>query len=394
MQGKQLTGPIPFTIFNISTLQAVGFSGNRLSGSLPVALRHCPRHKRPNTIKLISECSELHILSFLSNFSLGSIPTAIFNISALQVIGLTLNNLSGNLPSNMGYKLNNLEDLLLNLNDLSVVIPSSISNASKLITLSLRYNESLKYLIVNENPLTGVLPASIVNLSSSLENIYAARCKIKGRIPNEIGNLSCLLLLDLSEHELIGSVPITFRRLQNLQRLSLGSNKLREPFPYAVCGLLNLGSVELNKNEFLGPIPECLGNITSLREIYLDSNRLTSIPASMWNLKDLSVLNHYSNSIGGSLPPEIANLKAATAIVLLSNQLSGTIPTTIGDLQNLTTLSIANCLNITSDRSALLALKAHIRFDPQNATANWLTGSSVCSCFGVTCSARHQRVTA
>lgn len=67
MQGKQLTGPIPFTIFNISTLQAVGFSGNRLSGSLPVALRHCPRHKRPNTIKLISECSELHILSLSFN---------------------------------------------------------------------------------------------------------------------------------------------------------------------------------------------------------------------------------------------------------------------------------------------------------------------------------------
>ncbi|XVE53071.1 hypothetical protein DITRI_Ditri02bG0175000 [Diplodiscus trichospermus] len=51
--------------------------------------------------------------------------------------------------------------------------------------------------------------------------------------------------------------------------------------------------------------------------------------------------------------------------------------------------------NITTDRLALLALKSHITFDPQNLLeTNWSTASSVCSWIGITCSSRHQRVTA
>lgn len=52
--------------------------------------------------------------------------------------------------------------------------------------------------------------------------------------------------------------------------------------------------------------------------------------------------------------------------------------------------------NITTDQFSLLALKARVVFDPQNAMANWssTTESSVCSSwFGVTCTIRHQRVT-
>ena len=50
--------------------------------------------------------------------------------------------------------------------------------------------------------------------------------------------------------------------------------------------------------------------------------------------------------------------------------------------------------NITTDQSALLALKAHITHDPQNILAsNWSTSTSVCNWVGVTCGLRHQRVT-
>ena len=50
--------------------------------------------------------------------------------------------------------------------------------------------------------------------------------------------------------------------------------------------------------------------------------------------------------------------------------------------------------NITTDQSALLALKAHITHDPQNLLAtNWSTSTSVCIWVGVTCGLRHHRVT-
>ncbi|XP_017984322.1 PREDICTED: probable LRR receptor-like serine/threonine-protein kinase At3g47570 [Theobroma cacao] len=51
--------------------------------------------------------------------------------------------------------------------------------------------------------------------------------------------------------------------------------------------------------------------------------------------------------------------------------------------------------NITTDRLALLALKAHITQDPQNILAtNWSTATSVCNWVGVSCGSRNLRVTA
>ncbi|PRQ48750.1 putative non-specific serine/threonine protein kinase [Rosa chinensis] len=50
-------------------------------------------------------------------------------------------------------------------------------------------------------------------------------------------------------------------------------------------------------------------------------------------------------------------------------------------------------LNITTDRSVLLALKAHITNDPRNIVfTNWLTTTPVCNWVGVTCGARHHRI--
>ncbi|XVF79024.1 hypothetical protein PTKIN_Ptkin14bG0186200 [Pterospermum kingtungense] len=51
--------------------------------------------------------------------------------------------------------------------------------------------------------------------------------------------------------------------------------------------------------------------------------------------------------------------------------------------------------NITTDRLAILALKSHVTFDPQNLLAtNWSTDTSVCNWIGVTCGSRNHRVTA
>ncbi|XP_021813163.1 receptor kinase-like protein Xa21 [Prunus avium] len=48
--------------------------------------------------------------------------------------------------------------------------------------------------------------------------------------------------------------------------------------------------------------------------------------------------------------------------------------------------------NITTDQGALLALKAHITGDPKNVLVNWSATTSVCNWVGVTCGARHLRV--
>ncbi|TYI41990.1 hypothetical protein ES332_A01G066500v1 [Gossypium tomentosum] len=51
--------------------------------------------------------------------------------------------------------------------------------------------------------------------------------------------------------------------------------------------------------------------------------------------------------------------------------------------------------NISTDQSALLALKAHVINDPQNLlTTNWSSAFYICKWIGVTCGSRHRRVIA
>ncbi|THF96914.1 hypothetical protein TEA_024252 [Camellia sinensis var. sinensis] len=239
---------------------------------------------------------------------MGAIPTSIFNISSLLSLSLSENNLSSNLPSNIGLWLPNLHGLLLVGNKLTGIIPESISNASKLTLLDL-----------NSNAFTDdILPTTIGNFSASLENIQADHCGIRGNIPNEIA-LGKLQILDLSNNRLQGSIPDD------------------------ICPLKNMGDLRLNENELFGLIPECLGNITSLRYLYLNSNKLAFvIPTRLGNLKDISEINMSSNSLNGNLPPQLGSFKVATLIDFSMNQFTGKIPSTIIGLQNLVTLSLAH----------------------------------------------------
>ncbi|KAM3239028.1 hypothetical protein P3L10_014061 [Capsicum annuum] len=75
----------------------------------------------------------------------------IFNISGLRIIDLSVNNLSGSLPPNMCSILPHIEVLYLhNLTNLVGTIPHSISNCSKLNNLEL-----------SENKLTSLIPNSL-----------------------------------------------------------------------------------------------------------------------------------------------------------------------------------------------------------------------------------------
>ncbi|PHT49609.1 hypothetical protein CQW23_09356 [Capsicum baccatum] len=152
---------------------------------------------------------------------------------------------------------------------------------------------------------------------SALTNLS---CKIQGRIPDEVGNLSNLLDLRISGNNLVGWIPSTIGNLRKLHHFDLTNNKL---------------------TGFPQQLATCLGNITSLREIHLGSNKLSSnIPPSLGNLQDLVVLDLSSNKMVGFLPPEIGNLKAVTLIDLTMNQFSNEILRKIGGLQTLVHLSL------------------------------------------------------
>ena len=104
---NQLSGSLPLGMFNISTLEMIAFQGNSLSGSLSSSI-----------------CSRLQGLSWLDlsiNELSGMIPASLSKCSKLRVLGLSHNNFSGVMPEEVG-NLTALQELYLGYNDLEGTI--------------------------------------------------------------------------------------------------------------------------------------------------------------------------------------------------------------------------------------------------------------------------------
>ncbi len=152
---------------------------------------------------------------------------------------------------------------------------------------------------LTENNLVGTLPAELGNLDN-LRYLWLSNNEFTGSIPTELGNLDNLLYLGLSNNELEGSIPTELGNLDNLLSLWLYNNELTGSIPTELGNLDNLQFLGLSNNELTGSIPAALGEIQSLRFLQLDNNRLMgTIPTTIAD-RSFSEL-HLEN------PPYIAN---------------------------------------------------------------------------------------
>jgi len=261
---------------------------------------------------------------------------------------LGFNQLRGTLPDELG-NLNNLRDFQAHANYLVGSIPTSLGQLQNLFRLYLQANS-----------ITGEIPSELGN-AINLSELYLGGNQLTGSIPPKlIGNLSELTILRLQGNQLSGEIS-------NLNWSNL--SKIRWLF--------------LNQNNFSGSIPASLGDLKELSILYLYQNQLTgSIPASLGALPKLRFLNLSSNDLSGPIPPELGQLcdretgLGLTQLHLHNNDLSGSIPSELGNLCYLYLFDIrsnrlqgelpANLVNMGSDA----ALKMYINYNALDAEDN------------------------
>lgn len=129
---------------------------------------------------------------------------------------------------------------------------------------------------------------------------------------------------------------------KHITNISLSSNKLKGELPESIGNLTKLINLQIGSNEISGAIPSTFGNLASLETLYLNSNKITSLPTEMSNMLALKTVYLQNNEIKGNLP-DFTNATNLTSLYISSNKFQfGDFENEFIDYQNLQTFSYSN----------------------------------------------------
>ncbi|KAL7229113.1 hypothetical protein ACSBR2_007749 [Camellia fascicularis] len=379
---NRLSGVIPASLFNHSSLTSFDVIVNQIQGSLPWDLGIT----LPN----------LELFSIAGNQFTGSIPVSISNASKLHELELDQNNLTGKIPESIGNLSSNLKLLSLDNNQIFGSIPPGIVNLVGLQSLYMQVNQltgtipsgignlqNLHELNLLNNSLSGNIPSSLGNLSL-LSKLVLGLNNFQGNIPPSLGNCSNLQKLFLSQNNLNGTIPKQVVSISSLSiYLDLSQNQLSGSLPMEVAKLINLGYLDVSKNLLSGEIPSTLGSCTSLETLRLGNNFFNgTIPSSLSFLRGLSELDLANNSLSGEIPVYLESFILLQNLNLSFNNFEGVVPTQ-GVFCNVSKISVVGNMDENRRSNSALTLALSISFG--------LVGLALLGCVLYLCQFRNRR---
>ncbi|KAI7994586.1 Receptor-like protein 35 [Camellia lanceoleosa] len=150
--------------------------------------------------------------------------------------------------------------------------------------------------------------------------------------------------LNLSYNYLPGPIPDTLGRLTSLTVLDLSSNDFNDSMSYSLCNLSSLVHLDLSHSSLIGAIPHCLGNLASLSILRLNTNYYLQgpIPSEMGNMTQLTELDLHNSGFQGPIPREMGNMTQLKELDLSQNLFECPIPSEMGNMTRLTELHLSS----------------------------------------------------
>ncbi|KAJ4766156.1 Receptor-like kinase TMK4 [Rhynchospora pubera] len=261
-----LSGTFPEVLATLPTLQSLRLSYNNLSGGLPLSLNGSSIQslqlnnqqsvaKLTGGIEVIASMPQLTLVWLQSNGFTGPIPD-LSSLNSLQSFNVRDNQLTGVVPTSL-TTLSSLQNISLSNNKLQGPFPSFSSNVvadvdsgnnfcntlpgpcDSRVTLLLAVAAGFEYPSNFADSWTGNDPCGSnawlgVTCDSSGKNITVlnfANQKLMGVISPDIANITSLTKLVLSNNNLVGTIPDTLTSLPNLQVLDVSNNNLTGDVP-------------------------------------------------------------------------------------------------------------------------------------------------------------------
>jgi Leucine-rich repeat (LRR) protein len=148
----------------------------------------------------------------------GGVPVALLDLTGLQVLNLTLNQLNGAIPTAIG-QLTSLTVLDLGNSRLGGTIPSQLAELT-----------GLTYLALGNSYLSGTIPSQLAELTG-LTYLYFPSNRLGGTIPSQLAKLTGLTHLYLNQNRLNGTIPSQLVELTGLTTLYIFGNRLTGVVP-------------------------------------------------------------------------------------------------------------------------------------------------------------------
>ncbi|KAJ0954900.1 putative TIR domain, P-loop containing nucleoside triphosphate hydrolase [Helianthus annuus] len=235
----------------------------------------------------LNRCKGLKSISFIEQLE---------SLEFLHMCGLNLKEFPNYITT--GYSSNSLLELNLSWNNIEEVA-SSIGNLHKLVSLNLGSCFNLKSL---PGSICRLQHLRTLDLSSTgikelledlgqlecLEQLYLTNTKVK-YLPGSICMLKHLKTLYLYHCQLLEKLPEDVGQLESLKILDLGCcSNLRE-IPNNICKLKCLKELNLWRCKRVEKLPDELGNLKGLQLLIVRETGITHLPRSIYSVKGLKI---------------------------------------------------------------------------------------------------------
>ncbi|GLT35571.1 hypothetical protein SLA2020_100130 [Shorea laevis] len=277
-------GRIPNLFVNISSLLTLSLNGNQLEGILPRSLVNCSKlevldvgnnNLNDTFPHWLGVLPSLNVLILRSNRFHGAISNFMpaFYFPQLRIIDVAQNHFMGLLPSNYFKILNGMRDVApVDKVELEYISrPVTCFRNGPCQASGFIYKDSVKVVMKGSE-------RELVRILKIFTTIDFSSNQFHGPIPDELGELNSLLLLNLSHNSLNAQIPSSLGKLVELESLDLSSNKLEGRIPEQLTKLTFLSVLNLSHNELLGHIPEGKQFSTFSNDSYIGNFGLCGFP--------------------------------------------------------------------------------------------------------------------
>ncbi|KAF8049633.1 hypothetical protein N665_2164s0009 [Sinapis alba] len=298
---NNFSGEIPLSLCGgqFSPTIIIDLSNNNFHGSIPRCLGN--------------NISSLEDLNLRNNSLSGSIPDMFMHAYELRSLDVSHNRLEGKLPLSL-TSCSALEVLNVERNKINDTFPFQLSSLQKLQVLVLRSNKfhgmlyqsdgawfgfpHLKIIDVSQNDFRGTLPSdyflSWTAISSNEDKDTQAHY-----IGDSHGYMYYTSLVLMNK-----GVSMEMERILTVYTaIDFSGNRIYGQVPESIGLLKELHVLNLSRNAFTGHIPPSLANVTALESLDLSQNKLSGeIPPKLGDLSSLAWINVSHNQLQGSIP--------------------------------------------------------------------------------------------